>query len=179
MSEDIPQVPRTFTDAKGAIWDVGLTLASARRVDASDFSEITETKFSILKPDRQLFTTLISDTPLIFAVIWAACQPQAEINLGISPKEDPEGAEAEFLERINGSAVEEGRKAFWGALSDFFPEHRTALLTLTENLDKANRKIGERIRLMGPELDNLLEKEIDQEMDKLKDKLKEEVESEV
>ena len=175
MSEDITQEAYTFTDAQGDSWDVSLNLAAARRVDLSDFSELTDLEFSILKPTRELFTTILGDTPLIFAVIWAVVQPQAQKILGIDPREDPEGSEALFLERINGPAVQTGRQAMWRALAGFFPEHRTALLTLMERLDRANTRIGERIRLMGGDLDDLLDKEIDKEMAGLKEKLQKEV----
>ena len=106
-------------------------------------------------------------------MIWAVVQPQVKKNLGIDPQEDPEGAEAAFLERINGPAVETGRQAMWRALAGFFPEHRTALETLMGRLDRANNRIGERIRLMGDDLDKMLDEEIDREMKTLQKKISE------
>lgn len=173
MSEDTIQTPRTFQDAQGASWDVSLNLLAARRVDTSDFSELTDHKFSIMSPTRDMFASVMSDTPLVFAVIWAIVQPQVKDNLGIDPKEDPEGAETEFLSRIDGPTVKSGRDAFWKALADFYPDHRTALLTLQDRIDHANAKIGERIRLMGGDLDEILDKQITKEMDGMKKHLEE------
>lgn len=171
MAEDITQDTYTFEDAQGRSWDVSMNMAAARRVDQSDFSELTDVDFSILNPSKELFTTILGDTPLLFGIIWAVVQPQVEKNLGVNPKEDPEGAEALFLESIDGPTVKRGRDVMWRALAGFFPEHRTALLTLVERLDKANARIGERIRLMEGDLDEILENRIDQEMDRMKETL--------
>lgn len=68
----------TFTDKKGRSWDVSLDLRKARIVDKSDFSHYWDKKFSILSPDRELIGKLVSDSPFLFAVIWALVQDQVE-----------------------------------------------------------------------------------------------------
>ena len=82
-----------FQDAKGRKWDIHLSLAAAYRIDNSDFSNITQRKFSILKPSRELFMDIMTDTPLLFAMIWAIVQPQVKDQLRIDPQTDPDTAE--------------------------------------------------------------------------------------
>lgn len=161
----------TFTDKRGRTWDLELSMDAAKRVDASDFSEISEIKFSLLRPGRELFSSILSDGPLQWAIIWAVVQPQVEANLGSDLAKDPEAAETEFLKGLNGPAIKQGREAFWRALADFFPEHGTALLTLIERLEKANQRIGLRISEMGQQMDEALAKKVDTELEEIKQEM--------
>lgn len=68
----------TFTDAAGRVWDVALNLGAARRVDKSDFSELTDEPFSIINAKKETFAVLLSNPSLLFAIIWAVVQPQAK-----------------------------------------------------------------------------------------------------
>jgi len=67
-----------FTDDKGRKWDVGLTLGLAKFVDTCDFSEYVGegTKFTILKPDKETFHQLLTNTPFMFAVIYMIVRRQ-------------------------------------------------------------------------------------------------------
>lgn len=67
-----------FTDTRGRKWDITLNLAAARRIDASDFSSLTDKKFSILKPTKDVFQQILTEPSLMFAIIWAVIQPQVK-----------------------------------------------------------------------------------------------------
>lgn len=156
-----------FQDRKARKWDVTLTVAGARRIDNSDFSALTAGKFSILKPDKALFSEILSNGPLLTAMVFAIVQPQVKDNLGVDPKTNYEEAEETFVESLDGTALEEMRESFWGTLSDFFPEHRTALLTLLRQWKKARDKIGEEIKGMEAEVETIIGEEIETKMRKI------------
>lgn len=173
---------RSFTDAKGRTWDLSLTLYLCKRVDASDFSAITSKQFSILEPTRELFMEVLQSTPLLFAIAFAIVQDQVANVLGI-PDYDPDDpseeqaaryakAETEFLKGLDGATIESGRKALWRSLADFFPQHRTVLLSLMDRYLNAHAKLGERMAEMGDELDQLLENQMGMELDKMKEQLR-------
>lgn len=154
---------REFIDKKGRAWDVTLTLGGARRIDASDFSEITTKKFSILRPDKDLLSDVLADTPLLFAIVWALVQPQAA---AISVDE------GEFLDGLDGQAIQAGREAFWGAVSDFFPEHGTALSTLLSQYQKAARRIAAEVAAMETEIEAVVNDEVTLQAERLREELR-------
>jgi hypothetical protein len=153
-----------FTDALGRTWDVTLTLAGAMRIDASDFSEVTSLKFSMLEPTREFITALLTDTPLCFAVIFALVQPQVKTQLGIDPQESPEAfneAQKLFLEGLTGPVIVAGKDTLWGAVSDFFPDQQTALSMLHRQYREARQRVGKAIQGMDTEITNLFQQEVD------------------
>jgi len=154
---------RAFTDKKGRNWDVSLTLGGARRIDASDFSEVTSKRFSILRPDKHLLSDILTDTPLLFAIIWALVQPQAQAS-GVD--------EAEFLDGLDGPSIQAGREAFWEALSDFFPEHATALSTLLSQYQKAGKRIAAELAAMETEIEAVVSEEVATQTEKLRKELR-------
>ena len=160
-----------FVDSKDRKWNLTLNLAGAKRVDNSDFKEIIGEKFSILDPGHDIFMSLLTNTSLTFAVIWAIVQPQVKKILGIDPETDYNKAEAEFLEGINGEAIERGRKALWETLANFFPPHRTTLLSLMEQFNKAQEKMTKAIQGVGGDLEKKIEQEIETSVEELKKKL--------
>lgn len=160
----------SFTDAKGRTWDTALTMAAALRIDQSDFSAITEKPFSILRPGRELFVSLMEDGPLLFAVIYATVRPQVAKQF---PELSDEDAQLEFLDGLDGRSVEDARESFWRALSDFFPRYRTDLSLLKEQSDKAAFKLGQEIARLGPEVETLLAGEIEQQMETLRTRFRE------
>jgi hypothetical protein len=168
---EIGEAPFTFKDKNGKEWDATLTLGGARRIDQSDFSALTDKKFSILVPEKGVFMEVLTNSSLVFAMIWAINQDRVQENLGIDPAENPEEAELAFLDSLDGSAITAGRRAFWGALSAFFPAHKTALLTLIQQLAKTEAKIGLEIRALIPDLERVMNKEIKNEVAKARDAL--------
>ena len=161
-----------FKDKAGREWDVTMNLAAARRVDASDFSELTDEKFSILEPDRDFFMKILSDTSLLFGIIWAIVQPQVLEVTEIDPSEDFDGAETNFLEALDGKSIREGRDALWGAIADFFPDQKTALLTLGRQYQKASARVSMELAGMEPEIEEMMNEEITKSVAELKQKLK-------
>jgi hypothetical protein len=164
--------PCHFTDRKGREWDLTLDLRTARYIDTCDFSNFVPEKFSILRPDKKLFWTFFEDSGLLFAIVWAIVQEQAEsyhrVGAFPSPKEEPAAAELEFVSGINGKAREEGRQAFVEALTDFFPEQETVLSTLTRKLAQMRTKIETRIKETEPLLDEITDLEMDEAVEKMK-----------
>ena len=150
-----------------------LDYAAALRIDRSDFSAITPRKFSVINPDRQFFTDVLSDTRILVAMAWAVVQPQAEAVLQSGPAKDYEAAEAEFLRRLDGGAIRAARDAFWRALSDFFPERKTALSLLMEKHRLGQEIVMEEIQQMGAEIETAIRRTIGQEVADLKQTLQE------
>jgi len=169
---EIGEAPFIFKDKNGKEWDATLTLGGARRIDASDFTEITKKRFSILVPEKEMFIEVLSNSSLVFAMIWAINQDRVQDNLGIDPKDKPEEAELAFLDSLDGPTIQAGKRAFWGALADFFPEHKTALLTLILQLAKTDAKIALEIKALIPDLERVMNKEIKVEVAKAREDLK-------
>lgn len=180
----------TFTDKKGRTWDVSLDLLIARRIDKSDFSNYHK-KFSILAPERDLLGKLLSDAPFLFAIIWVIVQDQAEAkyqeykrskaadctpdadSFPISPREPtPEGsetspAELEFVSGINGPTIEAARNAIIEALGDFFPDQRTVLSALANQMKAMSKTVGDKLEKALPTLNTVLEEEMDSKIQDL------------
>lgn len=170
-----------FADRKGRIWSLELDLLKIRRVDKSDFSNLYPTKFSLARFDKAIIAELLTNSPLMFAVIWALVQDQAELKylaytaaLGsspvqtppqdsfpISPKESPVEAESEFIEGISGPVIDNARAAFLEALSDFFRDQQTALSTIGKTLKSLRQKLVERSKELDPVIDKMLNKHLD------------------
>jgi len=176
-----------FTDKKGRTWTVDLDLRIARVIDKSDFKQYWDQEFSILSPDSKLLTKLITDAPFLFAVIWAMVQEQAEAKykslqdyeaqqrsgsqraycnpptdtFPISPKEQPEEAEVEFVSGINGPTIEAARNAIVEAVSDFFPETRTVLSALRSQIKMMGEKAAEKMEKTVPLLQSIMDEEFE------------------
>ena len=160
-----------FKDGKGRVWDCALTLGHIRRVDKSDFSDVTPEPFSLLNPDRTLFQTVLTDTNIMWAVLWAIVCPQSEIDY----LTEYDKAEADFLDGITPEVLKPGRDALWKAVASFFPEHQNALLELMRQHTRAQMKIGEEILSMGSDLEEILDQEVMLGMETLKTKLRKEL----
>lgn len=128
----------TFRDRHGREWDTELTLGSVRRIDASDFSLLTDKQVVLLRPDKTTFGELLTNVPLLCAVAWTVAKPQAD-KLSC-PECDGEGAdgceacggsgrfcELSFVDGLTAAAISDLRKAFWESLCRFFPDQKTAL----------------------------------------------------
>lgn len=179
-----------YTDRRGRTWSLTLDLPTALRIDKSDFSDITDAKFSILKPGQDMYRLIVADAHLMFAVIWAMVQDQAaamhrvwlkldeqtQNNIldtyakghptpyevfPLDPKATPDEAQLEFVAGVHGPTIVAGRRAFVEALSDFFPEHRTALSMLLRQTDKATEKVNSKMVEMEPELEKMMDEELE------------------
>lgn len=162
----------TFKDRYGNVWDATLTLAGAKRIDSSDFSEIAEgKKFTILDPGKTFFEDVLKNPAVLWAMLFAVVKPQVQKLLKIDPDQKPEEAEIKFCDCLLGESMDDARDAFWAAIADFFPASKTALLTLAKLTKKANKKVGANLRTMQPKLEQILDKTIDKETKKVEKKL--------
>lgn len=184
----------TFKDKKGRVWDLSLDLYKAEIVDKSDFKRYWDREFSILVLDEGLVRQLLTNAPFLFAIIWAIVQDQAEAKFKygqewsarhpispdtppaadcfpLSPREQAEAAQVEFVSGVNGPTIEAARNAIMEALGDFFPEQRTVLLALAEQMKRMQVKAGQKLTETMPLLDKLLDKEFDDKVEKLKREL--------
>jgi len=137
-----------------------LTLGGARRIDEADYSNLTELGFSILSPEKAVFLELMTNSSLVFAMIWTLNQDRAKDNLGIDPAESYDEAELAFLDSLDGPTMERGKRAFWGSLANFFPQHQTALLTLIHQMEKGEKRIGLELQALIPDMEAVMTKEI-------------------
>lgn len=171
---DIPAVSSvegyTFTDSQGTVWDVELNLGAARRVDRVDYSELTDIEFSFLNPANKEFVRVLDDTSVVFAIIFAICEPQVEQKLGIKieDEESRELAEITFCERIKGASIEDGKRALWRSVGAFFHEHQIALSTLQRQHDKARKRLEQELRSMAPEIEKAMDTELEDSITDLK-----------
>ena len=158
-----------------------MDLGSAQAVDDSDFSEITDNKFSILEPDKDFFLSLFKETRLTFAIIWAIVRSQATTN-GLlaqvlqehpelvgedgSPTPDREAALQEaFVKGMDGAIIIDGREALWVALSDFFPEMRNVLSIIRDNHQRIMKEMEVSIIEAAPKIEEMVMKGMKERMD--------------
>lgn len=165
MSEIISQPTYEFVDHKNRKWNVLITLAGARRVDTSDFTEIDPDPFTLMSPDEEIFKRLLTNSSLAFAVIWAIVQPQTKEVLGIDPKTDYDAAEEEFLDGMTGDVIVEGIDALWGALANFFPEFRIVLSVLIEEYRIGRKRIEEKMAALTDELRKEVRMRLEKDLD--------------
>lgn len=165
-------------DRHGHVWDLTITLASAFHIDRTDFSLYTNEKVSLLHQTDSLdktFSLLMTNNPLMFAVIFCVVEPQVKDLLGIDPVQERARAEEAFMDCIDGRTASDMRSSFWEMVADFFPENRTALLEAKQHLDDSLKKVDEKIREMSPRMREILDTQIDRGVEELKKKLDQEL----
>lgn len=165
-----------FTNSKHQTYNLELDLFKVQQVDKADFSDITSTKFTLANFNKEAISLLLSNTSLLFAVIWVIVQDQVEEqhaagSVLTSPKENPEAAQAEFVSGVNGRVIEEARTAFVEALSDFFQDHQNALSMLVRKLQEMRILMGKKIQEADPLLNQLMEQELDKGIAQLREML--------
>lgn len=80
----------------------------------------------------------------------------------VSPKENMEGAEAEFYKAINGSNLEDAKERFWGAFTNFFQDAETALSVYRKQMQRGTNRLTEGLLKMEPEIEKATDAEVDQ-----------------
>lgn len=164
----------TFKDTKGREWDVTLDLLKARRITASDFSEILgegKGKLNILHPEAQTFTRILTNPDLLFAVIWAMVRDEQARKYPDFENLNNDAAELEFVSAVRGSTITAAREAFSEALADFFPDLRIVLSTFLKQLKGMDDKVATRIAKIDPLLDQMIEQEMDQGIERFRQQL--------
>lgn len=139
-----------LTDALGRQWNLELNIGVARRIDSSDYSAISSTVFSVLRPDKKTFLNIMGDRNLLVAIIWTIVQPQVQAQLNLDPA-DP-AAEEEFVSGFNGRVLTEAVGLMWKVLADFFPEHQTVLLNLQQNIEELRQEERQQMESLLPDL---------------------------
>lgn len=182
-----------FNDRDDHKWELALDLASAKRIENSDFSEMGyKKKISFVIPEKEFLTDCISNTGLIFAMVWAVIQPQIEDQFELIEfdpkkvgKKPPEGKwpkdehgdpdENEFLRRMNGKAIEDAKEAWWEAVADFFPQHRIILWRLISMFKKAQATVKEKVDQHIGEFQTTIDQVMGQEIEKGLAEIREEI----
>lgn len=162
-----------FKDAKGREWDTRLTLGIAKRIDASDFSTVTNHKFSFVRPDAETFNLLLTDTALLCSVVWVVVLPQTQhqpsIDVDGTPFPDPnthyDAAEQEFADGLDGKAIAAMRDAFWESVCDFFPDLANALSILRERVEQGRETIRREMEKRGERLGTVIDRMIAESME--------------
>ena len=127
---------KTFTDNKGRIWTLEVTVATVKRVRALcrvDLNSIVELDKNN-KPSAELLERLSSDPVLLVDVLYAVCKPQAD-KLGIT--------DADFGEAMAGDAIEYATSALLEEVINFFPESKRMVM---QRILSASRKFSEAAR---------------------------------
>ena len=102
---------------------------------------------SFLEADGELLSRILKNPSLAAAVAWAVCHVQAGQFDGFpDPAKDPEAAELEFLDGLDGDALQRLQTALWEALEDFFPRLRTVLSEARKHQQRLDRLIEEKSR---------------------------------
>ena len=104
---------RQFKDTDGRQWAIAINVETLKRV--RDLTEI-----NLLEAlEGKLFIELAADPIKLCDVIYAICQPQADLQMV---------SDLEFGRAMAGDAIEEATTALLEDLVDFFPQGRRQLL---------------------------------------------------
>ena len=123
---------RSFKDATGRAWTVGITVADMRRVRAL----VSVDLYALVDDGLKGLSELLSDPCRFVDVLYVLAQPA----------DGPKPSDEEFGRSFDGDALEAAADAFAGALTDFFPKRqRTAL----EKVLAKSREVGEKVRQRG------------------------------
>lgn len=174
----------SFQDSKGRLWELELDILTCRCIDKSDFSAYYDEPFSMFKLEKEVVKKLLTDSSFAFAIIWAIVQPQAKEKYQLflnnngaidSFPTDPanaEEAEIEFVSAINYKAKDEGQKALLEALADFFPELKTVLYTVSQQMTVAMSKIEEGTKQIIPLLTEMMDRDLNRGIEEMKRELR-------
>lgn len=181
-----------FTDRRQNEWDLKVTLRAAERVDASDYSAVTDKELgSFLEPTKELMLAIFSQRALLYAMAFTICLPQIRkkwSGLGEEERKEIEeelaldGTEVEkltedellqeyFCSGLAGDELDKLRKAFLAAFGDFHPKQQTALSMLVDQLDKAEEKINEGMTGLATDVEDLITAEIGNMITEAKEEL--------
>ena len=149
---------KTFTDNKGRIWTLEVTVATVKRVRALcrvDLNSIVELDKNN-KPSAELLERLSSDPVLLVDVLYAVCKPQAD-KLGVTDED--------FGEAMAGDTIEHATTALLEEVINFFPESKRMVL---QRILSASRRFSEAARKkLEAELNGEFESRVVSELDRL------------
>jgi hypothetical protein len=168
---------RCFKDRFGKVWDLKLDLGTALMIDRSDFTIYTSHPVVLSRYDKDVITDILTNTPLLFAVIGVIVRDQFRDNLASRVNLDEatdkaaveEAYQTAFVKSIDGSCLESARTAFVEALVDFFPAAKTVLCTFLQKIEEWETKMSSRLKTeVLPMLDARVDQMMDEEILRLK-----------
>ena len=121
----VPVRGREFTDSRGMVWNIWLTVGTVSYVRQQTGVLLT----GMFADEMKLIMELSTDFEKLVNVLWAACREQADAS-GITAEE--------FAQRLGGDALGEAGEALVRATADFFtsPEQRQAIHALLDKLSE-------------------------------------------
>jgi hypothetical protein len=149
------------------VWEVTVSLEAANRIEAYDFSNITEKKISVLNMfENDCMRDLVTNMNIAFNCIWCCIKPQAEAK-GVTAED--------FREAITGDIFEPGMEVWQRALADFSQRLKPLLLKFIEQDKKAQEAQSRAVKKVESQVDGMtdaeisrLERQLDEEMAKAK-----------
>lgn len=159
----------TFVDLEGKVWDLKITLGKARLIeeaqDNGDYEAVTKVDFVFLQPTQEFFSEVFSNVQFAMALAWTLVQDQVPNNYEIPLAKLQEAStqaevELRFVNAMDGNILQKARQVLMESLADFFPEQRTVLLTLQNKIEKVRKMMELELENAGPQLDQMIEKEI-------------------
>jgi hypothetical protein len=156
----------TFTDKYGVEWDLSLDLASAKRIDNTDFSEVTEIKFAFLNPEREFFAELFQNVSFAAAMAFVIVQDQLDkllprVQEDIDGEPNREVLELYFIKGLSGQALRDLHRTLLRAVGDFFPGQQTVLSIFQTKLEKIETRLQAEMEALAPEMDRKLDEEME------------------
>lgn len=154
-----------FTDSEDRVWDLKLTLGTAKTVSRFDFSEVQKElglqpePVNLINYDSDLMQLLLTSTPMIAAVAFA---------IGKATEQHTDVDEQAFLDAMDGEALAHCKRALWGALANFYPDQKTALELLLEKQTKALARLEQAARESLEETDSELSRLIKREQTRIR-----------
>jgi hypothetical protein len=136
-----------------------ISLEAAKRIEAYDFSSITDRKISVLEMfEHDCMDLLLKNVHVIFNCIWCCIKPQADAqNVDV----------ADFNESIGGEALEAGQEVWRLELADFSRKVRTALLNVITAEAAAVAKVQTRLNKASEEAAQAMDREAEATIRKL------------
>lgn len=153
----------SFTDRNGKTWSFELDLAIARRIDNSDYTDVSDVKISMLRPTDQMIQELLLNPALCAAIAYTAISPKELEVLGDSEEERQE----HFAALLDGAALERTQEAVWDAFSDFTPRRKTALSTLRTQLIKNQEMLEKKMEALSPRISERVLELLEENAEKL------------
>lgn len=151
-----------FIDKFDRKWEFQITLATARAIDNSDFSSVSNLEFAFIDGDKEFFQEVLTNTQFSVALVWAIiCNTYGHDNIKELLKQPTlEDAELAFISGIDGRTLKDLKKALFEALVDFFQDRATVLSVVQKKLEKAQMMLNLEIQ----EMDQILDKKLEQEV---------------
>lgn len=149
-------------DKNGKEWNLEITMALARRVLKSDYSEILgdeNVPVNLIDINRTTLELLSHRDSLLVAVCYTILYDQIEV-VSSPEKSIPELKEETFLSLVDGEFRLQLKTKFWEALVAFNPETKEDLLNFKERMQELKDHTKKTMKEMAPELERVLQEHV-------------------